>query len=339
MGERPTGISLLTPILEVSHRLVAVMLLVAVGTFFLRTLVVERRYEARAVLATVSAPRAPFGSGGLGALSQLAGNMTGTASPELVAEVLQSRRVLTEVGLSPIVPGARERVIDRALADSPRRRRLMDVERAMRGALTVSIDRKTGLLHVAARHSDTTLVRQLVTLDIEIGGKAFTHMIRTQASAQREGQEARVRTTLAQLREMEGQLMNFLRANRLIAPYSAAALEQQRLQRDIQVAQQAYTEAVTAREAAYARELEQTPAVVVVDPVPAELTPVSKYNVFYALAASLAAAFIYITVILLREGLAVLSRDESPRTDRFLAALRRIPLLGRLAPLAPRARI
>jgi hypothetical protein len=209
----------------------------------------------------------------------------------------------------------------------------------MRRAITVSVDRKTGLLHVAARHSDTTLVRQLVTLDIEIGGEAFAQMIRTQASAQREGQEARVRTTLAQLRDVEGQLMYFLRANRLIAPYSAAALEQQRLQRDIQVAQQAYTEAVTAREAAYARELEQTPAVVVVDPVPPELTLVPKYNLFYSLVASLAAGFVYVTVILLREGLAMLARDESARTDRFLAAFRRIPLLGQLAPKQARAHI
>jgi hypothetical protein len=209
----------------------------------------------------------------------------------------------------------------------------------MRRALSVTVDRKTGLLHVAARHSDTTLVRQLVTLDIKIGGDAFTQMIRTQASAQREGQEARVSTTLAHLREMEGQLMYFLRANRLIAPHSAAALEQQRLQRDIQVAQQAYTEAVTAREAAYARELEQTPAVVVVDPVPAELAPVPKYKLFYSLAASLAAAFVFITAVLLREGLSLLAGDESARTDRFLAAFRRIPLLGRLAPRGPRAHI
>jgi capsule polysaccharide export protein KpsE/RkpR len=111
-----------------------------------------------------------------------------------------------------------------------------------------------------------------------------------------------------------------------------SALEQQAIQRDIQIAQQAYTEAVTAREAAYARELEQTPAVVVIDPVPAELPAVSRYNLFYSLAVAVFAAFVYGTLILIREGLLSLRSETDPAALRFIHAVRRIPILGRLAP-------
>jgi hypothetical protein len=206
-----------------------------------------------------------------------------------------------------------------------------DVERKVGEAIQVSIDRKTSLLDVSARHRDSAVARLLVTRDVELGAAAFATTMRAQASAQRQGQEERVRLTAAALRTAEERQLNFLRSNRVSSAFSASALEQQAIQREIQVAQQAYTEAVSAREAAYARELEQTPAVVVVDPVPAELPAVPRYTLFYALAVAVFAAFAYATLVLAREGLLALERESDPRALRFVAAVRRLPLVGRLA--------
>lgn len=306
---------------------VATIVLVAIGRLFLTA----RRYEARAVLATVSSARMSGSVSGLGALSQLAGVLpSDVASPELVAQVLTSRRVLLAIAAAPMGGMSAERVIDRAVGG----RKQLDVdhvEREMRKLISVTFDRRTGLLQIVAQHRDTALARQLVALDIRIGGDAFTEILRSQATAQREGQEARVRLTETNLRAAERALVAFLNENRAVAPYSLAALEQQRLQREISVAQEAYTSAVTAQEAAYARQLEQTPAVVIVDPVPPQLTPVPRYTVFYAGAAAVAVTFLFVTLTLVRERLASLDTDGSADAARFLEAFQGTPIIGRLA--------
>lgn len=322
----------LTPLLESWHRIVLVFVVAGITTFVVRQFVVAGRYEARSTLMTVSSQRTISGSGNLAALAMLSGQGAGSTPPDLVAQVLVARHVLLKIGLSRVDSSAPVRIIDRLRGESRADVDMPEVQRAVARALSVSIDRKTGLLDVMARDRDSALVRLLVTRDVEIGTAAFATMMRAQASAQRAGQEARVRLTASQLREAEARQLNFLRSNRVTSAFSVSALEQQSIQRDIQIAQQAYTEAVSAREAAYARELEETPAVVVVDPVPTVLPKVPKYSLFYSLAVAVFAAFVYGTVVLTREQLVSMQAAADPRARRFIESVRRVPVIGRLAP-------
>jgi uncharacterized protein involved in exopolysaccharide biosynthesis len=240
--------------------------------------------------------------------------------------------VLLAVGLSRVDSASKTRIIDRLLGETPATLPQSQIPKAMLNSLAFSLDRKTGLLDVSARHSDSALARLLATRIVDVGAETYSAVMRSQASAQRAGQERRVALTEQQLRQTEARQLEFLRSNRSLSSYSATSLQNQALQRDVQIAQQAYTEAVGAREAAYARELEQTPAVVMVDPVPSELSPVPKYHLFYSLAVAVVVAFAYMTLLLAREGLLALQADGSASALRLLAAIRRIPLVGRLAP-------
>ncbi len=329
-GYRP-AYPLLTPLLESWRLIVLVGLVAAIGTFALRMVLVDRRYEARATLMTVSSARAAGAAGNLAALSMLAGQGGANTPPELVARVLATRHVLTQVGLSPVDSSAPERVIDRLSGTDGGEVPASEVARAVDRVLDVTIDRKTGLLDVVAQSPDSALARLLVTRVIATGGREFTAVMQAQASAQRSGQEARVTLRAEQLRSAETRGLEFARANRSVTPLSASAVRQRELEREVELARQAYSEAVAARESAYARELEQTPAVVVVDPLPSSLPTAPRYILFYAMAFGILAAFVYVTLLLLRDGLHSMRDDGDPRARRFLDALERTPLIGRLS--------
>ncbi len=326
---RPTPASLLTPVLEHWSRITIVFVVTAVLTVGIRMLLIKREYEARIVLATVGSQQLPSGLGSLAGLAGLAGQAGGSGSPDLVASVLQSRRVLLEVAQSAY-GGKNGRVIDALEGRDAHGMHLADVEKRIRRVISVSVDPKTSLLTVSTKYSDSSLARVLATRISDVGARTFADVMRSQATAQRTGQEARVEATATQLQRAEQRVVSFLQANRVTAPFSSAAIEQQSLQREVSIASQAYTEAVSAREAAYARELEQTPAVVAVDPAPAELPMVPRYALFYALAAAIAVVFCYCTLILLREALTGLEGDGTPQALRTVAAVRRLPLAGRI---------
>ena len=205
----------LTPLLESWRRIALAFVLAGITTFAVRSLLVKRRYEARATLMTVASQRSIGGGGGVAALSLLAGQGVGSTPPDLVARTLVARHVLLKVGLSLVDPSTRIRVIDRLLGEDGAKLDMPNVQLAVSHAIDVSVDRKTGLLDVSARDRDSALARMLVTRDVEIGAAAFAAMMRAQASAQREGQEARVRLTLSQLRDAEARQLNFLRSNRI----------------------------------------------------------------------------------------------------------------------------
>jgi capsular polysaccharide biosynthesis protein len=329
-GYRP-AYPLLTPLIESWRQIVIVAVIVAVATFAFRYFLVERRYEARATLMTVNSSRALGTVGGLAALSALTGQQGSNTPPELVARVLVARQVLTRVGLSPVDEGSETRLIDRLAGETRADISVPNVPRELTRVVNVSIDRETGLLDVAVKSADSALARLLVTRIIEFGGEAFNSVMRAQGSAQRAGQEARVALRAEQLRDAERRRLEFMRTHRALTPFSTSAVEQMEWDREVELARQAYTEAITAREAAFARELEQTPAVVIVDPVPDALPSAPRYNLFYAMALGILAAFVVATLALVRDRLRAMRDAEDPRAQRFVAALGRVPGFGRLA--------
>lgn len=328
-GTRPA--SILAPLLERWRALLVAAILASAAAVAFVLLAVPRRFEASTTLAAVSAPQLPSGLGGLAALSGLANETGFTPTPDLLSQLLQSRRVLLAVSETPAADGEATSIADRVVEGSDPPPRLIDVERAMRSLISVSVERRTGLITLSVRHRDSAVARRIADRVVDVAGTTFATLAKSQAAAQRAGQERRVERLSAALRRAEVQLIDFLAGNRTLNPYSPATAERQRIEREISVASQAYTQAVNEREVALARELAQTPVLAVVDPVPPELSPVSRNTAFFALLAAGLALFGMTTILSLRE---VMRRqrgrgDEASR--RLVAAVASIPVVGRVA--------
>jgi uncharacterized protein involved in exopolysaccharide biosynthesis len=287
---------------------------------------IPREYEARMTLATVTSSRMSQLPSGLAALSGLTGLESLRLTPELIAWLATSRRVLLEVARSPMPGDSNTLLADRVTGGSMEDATPRKLERAIRDLLDVSVDRRVGLLTISVIHRDTALARLVLDRVVSATSRAFSETARAQATEQRKGQDARVQATATQLARAESALVDFASANRLVTDYSPAMVERQRLERLIQVAQQSYMQAATEREEAVARELEQTPALVAVDSPPSVLPRAPRFIAIRGVTAGIAAGFILLVVIVLREGLR--RRYEAGGSEqRLVSAVRDVPIL------------
>jgi uncharacterized protein involved in exopolysaccharide biosynthesis len=267
-------------------RLVAVCVAAAWAAGLALILVPKREYRAQLVVAAV--PNAK-GASLAGGISSLLGNASlgGVQStPYFITRLLMLRGVLREVALSPAGEGAKRTIIERVLEEPRESINPEELDAGMREVLSTEVDKQTGLVTFAVTHPDSALARHIAQRILAVASRTFVEVLRSQASDQREAGRAQVDSTLRQLRTAEARLQSFQTTHRVYAPYSPAAVQRQRLDRDLVAAQAAYSDAVTERQSAIARELADLPAVVVVDPIPPELTRVPRQAVLKLLLAA-----------------------------------------------------
>ena len=242
-------------------------------------LIPKREYRAQLVVAAVPNAKSASLAGGLSTLLGNASLGGVQSTPFFITRLLMLRGVLREVALSPAGDGAKTTIIERVL-DEPRASITPEeLDLGMREVLSTDVDKQTGLVTFAVTHPDSALARHIAQRIVAVASRTFVEVLRSQASDQREAGRAQVDSTLRQLRAAEARLQSFQTSHRVYAPYSPAAVERQRLDRDLVAAQAAYSDAVTERQSAIARELADLPAVVVVDPIPPELTRVPRQAV------------------------------------------------------------
>jgi uncharacterized protein involved in exopolysaccharide biosynthesis len=157
----------------------------------------------------------------------------------------------------------------------------------MREVVSTDVDKQTGLVTFAVTLPDSALARHVAQRILAVASRTFVEVMRSQATDQREAGNAQVDSTLRQLRAVEARLQGFQTTHRVYAQYSPAATERARIDRDLQAAQSAYNDALSDRQNAIARELSELPAVVVVDPIPPELTKVPRQAVLKLMLASI----------------------------------------------------
>lgn len=256
-------------------RLVAAALALCWATALLVILVPAREYKAELTLAAVPSARGTALTGGL---SSLLGNvqMGGVQStPYFVTRLLQLRGVLEQVATGP-APDSTGQVIERVLERPSAEIATREIVPAMRELVHAEVDKQTGLVTFAVSHADSALARYVADRLVATATDRFQSVVRAQAGDQRRAGEALVDSTLRQLRRAEDRLQRYQSSHRLYEAYATASVERQRLERDVAVAQEAHARAVADRQSAIARELEDAPAVVVVDPLPQELMPVPR---------------------------------------------------------------
>lgn len=254
-------------------RLVVAILAAAWAATLVAVLLPARRYTASMVLAAVPNARTSALSGGLTAIlgsAQLGGIQS---TPYFIAKLLLLRSVIAAVASEPVKDARGGTVIERVLEEPRSKIRPSRIEPAMRDILSSEVDKQTGLISIRATHTDSAVVRQVATRLVETASETFMRVSRAQATSQRAAQGERVDSARRQLRRAEERVLSFLSANRSYTSFSPAAVTRQQLERDVTNAQSVYSQARSDYDAAAARELEETPAVVVVDPIPGRLLP------------------------------------------------------------------
>ena len=252
---------------------VAVMLLVCWGATIAYALIPAREYTASVVLAAVPNTRNGALPGGLTAIlgsAQLGGVQS---TPYFIAKLLLLRSVVTSVATEKVADARGGTVIERLLEEPAASIRPTRIEPTMRDILSAEVDKQTGLIALRATHTDSAVVRQIATRLVATASETFVRVSRAQASSQRAAQGERVDSARRQLRRAEERVLSFLSSNRAYTQFSPASISRQQLEREVSTAQTVYSQARTDFETAVARELEETPAVVVVDPIPVRLLP------------------------------------------------------------------
>lgn len=295
---------------------------------------IHQRYEASVTVSAVGTQRSIPGGGAAGLAAEmlnLTGNTGMQATPALIARIAHLQSVLLGVASSR-APDDSVSIIERLIGRPGTRPPNAVILRRMGRVITPSWDRESGLVTIRVVHSDSALARAIADRTVDGIKRAFREASRAQATELREAQEARLDSASRQLRHAEEQLIQFLASNRVITPYSTAQAQFQSLQRAVDVAQSVYLQVRTEREAAVGKELEETPAMVVLDSVPAVLPHVAVSLARVMVFAVLAGLVIGGGIVLIRErSYERLTWDPSAR-DRLLRALTSLPLgSGRLA--------
>ena len=236
-------------------------------------LIPAREYTASVVLAAVPNTRNGALPGGLTAIlgsAQLGGVQS---TPYFIAKLLMLRSVITTVAGENVADARGGTVIERLLEEPAASIRPTRIEPTMRDVVSAEVDKQTGLITLRARHTDSAVVRQIANRLVATASETFVRVSRAQASSQRAAQGERVDSARRQLRRAEERVLSFLSSNRAFTQFSPASISRQQLEREVATAQTVYSQARTDYETAVARELEETPAVVVVDPIPTRLLP------------------------------------------------------------------
>jgi hypothetical protein len=319
----------LTPVVR-GWRTVATLSLLFAALTAAITLSMPRKYRASVALSTVVNPRIPSLPGGLGALLNT-GNVGGLQStPALVVLLAGQRGVLERVNAAPVVPGQPQTIGDRLRIVEERELLDRELPAVLGGYVQSAFDRQTGVISIDVVSDDSTFARAVVRELVAEISRTFVRASKAQGAELRQAMDVRVDSAGRSLRRAQEVLRAFRASNREVATFSAAGIEEANLERALSLAQTVHGQAVTDRESAIARELENTPAVVVLDSLARELPPEPRRTVIKVAAAGLTGLVLAVLALLLRAGVERAATGQPERLREFAGALARIPLVGGL---------
>lgn len=321
----------LTPLVEKRRTIIIGVILISLITGAVAALE-PRKYKAELSLTPVMSTKSTTALGGIAALAGATLNTGYQLTPARMVELVKSRSVLAGVGKSTIPGKTGERVIDRFLGETYTRNDPEEIAKQLTRALSVTTNKETGTITVSIEHKDSALSRLISSRVVDSASYLFVLTSKAQAHEQRMAQEGRVDKAGAQLARAEEELRQFNFSNRVAPSFSTAALERGRLSRNITVDEQVYQLAIGDQQAAYARELEATPTVVVQDPLPDLLPKVRKRIILKTLVAALASFILICGWVLLADA----TRRRLARVDseslRFKEATSSLPTVRRRLP-------
>ena len=280
------------------------LLLIALLTAGVTAVVIAltpRKYEGTVVLVPVQGthPSATLA----GAASLLGGSLElGTtgfeATRDVVAYLLRARTVLLAVAQKPYQgkPVA-VYLVQREPTVGDEELLLRDLRRALR----VTVSKETGFVTMSAKAADSGAVRTFLGAVTDETQRLFAQVARSQASELLRAQERRLDSASAELKRSEDRLLQFDEGNRQLTPRSRLSLERARLERQMSDAGRVYEQVVTDRQSAIARELEEAPAIAVVEPLPAVMPPKPRQLLFRSVLLGVSVGLLGLLVVVIRE--------------------------------------
>jgi capsule polysaccharide export protein KpsE/RkpR len=224
-------------------------------------------YEGAVVVAPVSSRPGLSGMNLAATVLGTAGATGFQSTPVLVSRLARLDGVLLSVAQEPL-DGQGTRVIDRLKGADPGSVDDRAALATMRNVVSSTADNHSGLVTLRVTASDSGLVRVIVRKLLDYTSGSFVETTRAQAAALKHAQDGRLEAALARLTMAEDTLRLFTMTNRATSLFAEAAVTARRLERELRIAEELYTQAVSERESAAARELEASPALVVVDDLP-----------------------------------------------------------------------
>jgi len=292
--------SILRAIARQSRPLVLLSVVVWAGAAVVLALL-PRQFQGTMVLVPVEGQRA---SGGLASAASLLGGALDLgsngfdATRDVVAYLLHSRTVLLAAAATPYagrplsVP-----MVDKDARSSDEEMLLS----ALRRALRVTTAKETGFVTVVAKARDSGAVRAFFGAVVGQTQRLFAEVAQSQARQLLRAQERRLDSAEVELRRAEDRLLGFDESNRLVTPRTRLSLTRARLERDVSDAARVYDQVVADRQGAIARELEEAPAIAVVEDLPAPLPPKPRRILFRSLLLGLATFVVGLLFLVTRE--------------------------------------
>ena len=154
---------------------------------------------------------------------------------------------------------------------------------------------------MAVQAVDSGAVRAFLGAVTDETQRLFAEVARSQARQLLRAQERRLDSASADLKRSEDRLLRFDEGNRLLTARSRLSLERARLEREVTDATRVYEQVVTDRQSAIARELEEAPAIAVVEPLPRVMPPKPGRVLFRSVLLGASVALVGLLVVVTRE--------------------------------------
>lgn len=318
------ALTLLTPLIERRRQIIMWSILLALVTGLI-VWFLPRKYKAELTLTPVVNNKSNAALGGIAALAGATINTGYQLTPARMVELLKSRRVLAGVGMSRLTPGSSQKVIDRFLNESYTRNDEDEIQKHINRVLTIGTNKETGTVSVAIEHKDSALARIMAARIVDSASQIFVATSKAQAQQLRIAQERRVEVARQALDRAEERRREFNFSNRAVPGFSPASVERERVNREVQLAEQVYTQAATERESAYARELEATPTVVIQDPLPPVLPKVRKRVIMKTVITGVVSFVLICVFVVTAEFIRRRMARSDPESERFKKAVSTLP--------------
>jgi len=319
-------------------RVVITIPLVCVVVAIALVLVIRPMYRSIATFIVDSETATLQGAGGLAGLATQFGFRlpSGGQSPQFFADLATSREVLLAVAGSkyPVSPARGDSLVALPplyhLAPTETPKGMESILKRLRHDIRAGADVETGIVTVTVDAPDPVLATAIADTLLRAVNRFNLERRQFRSRALRQFLETRLGTAGNELRNAEDSLRAFRERNRTTTQSPELALQDQRLQRSVELRQQLYVTLSTSYEQARIEEFRDTPSITIVDPPRPPYRKVWPKRLLLVGGAGLLGLIIGLAIALLRQSVSALDQDELTAWAAARSAAAGIPIVRAL---------
>jgi uncharacterized protein involved in exopolysaccharide biosynthesis len=291
------------------------------------SLALPSAYTAQTTLTPASSSSIGSLGAALGSLAGLAGQLgmatggSGAISPDFIADVLESREVLTATLHSRFrdpSDGGERPLLEILRVEGPTEaRRLSRGVRRLELAIKTKVDHSTGIVILMVSAPDPSLAADIANRMRDVLNSFNLQRRQSQSREQARFTRERLTEAEAELRQAEAAQLRFFQSNREYAGSPILEFEAGRLQRAVDLKQEVYVSLSKAHDEARIAEVRDTPVITTIDSAVAPDRRSSPRPVLNGVIAMLAAGVLtFVLIFLLEQRVAGMRSAGSEHRDR-----------------------